>query len=146
MPDQSMQSVTVAAQPAEIMSVISDFASYSEWAEALTHCEVLSHYPDGSPAQVRFVVDAGMIQDDYVLAYDWAESQLRVDWDLVSSRLMKSQTGSYVLTPQGRQTEVTYALAVELDAPMLAMFRRQAEKAIMDVALRSLKKRVEGGR
>ena len=40
---------------------------------------------------------------------------------------------------------MTYALSVELSIPMLGMFKRQAEKMIMDVALRSLKKRVEAG-
>ena len=40
-------------------------------------------------------------------------------------------------------TEVTYRLAVDLDVPMLGMFKRKAEKMIMDTALKGLKKRVE---
>jgi hypothetical protein len=146
MPVRSTQSMTVAAQPAEIMSVIGDFAAYPGWADAVTTCEVLSSHPDGSADQVRFVVDAGMIQDDYVLAYAWTESRLRVDWELVTSQIMAAQSGSYTLTPMGRQTEVSYALEVELAIPMLALFKRRAEQAIMEVALRSLKKRVEAGR
>jgi hypothetical protein len=38
---------------------------------------------------------------------------------------------------------VTYQLAVELNMPMLGMFRRKAEKVIIDTALKELKKRVE---
>jgi hypothetical protein len=38
---------------------------------------------------------------------------------------------------------VTYTLAVELSVGMLGMFRRKAEKMIMDTALKQLKRRVE---
>jgi hypothetical protein len=36
-------------------------------------------------------------------------------------------------------------LAVDLNIPMLGMFKRKAEKVIMDTALKGLKKRVESG-
>ena len=38
---------------------------------------------------------------------------------------------------------MTYQLAVDLAVPMLGMFKRKAEKMIMDTALKGLKKRVE---
>jgi hypothetical protein len=38
---------------------------------------------------------------------------------------------------------VTYTLAVELGIGMLGMFKRKAERVIMDTALTELKKRVE---
>ena len=145
MATHAVQTVMIAAQPAEVMSVIGDFAAYPDWVEALSLCDVLSRHQDGSADQVRFVVSTGIVQDDYVLDYTWAPSRLRVDWTLVSSQVMSSQDGSYTLAPQGRDTEVTYALSVELSIPMLAMFKRQAEKMIMDMALRSLKARVEAG-
>jgi hypothetical protein len=146
MPDQSSQSVLVAAQPAEIMAVIGDFPNYPRWAEALTECEVLSWFADGSAEQVRFTLDAGMLKDTYVLAYTWAGTGLRVDWRLVSSQVQRSHEGSYVLLPVGRQTEVTYALSLELDLPLITVFKRRAEQAIMDTALKSLKQRVESAR
>ncbi|MDX6255748.1 MAG: hypothetical protein QOJ11_2082 [Frankiales bacterium] len=145
MPDQSSQSVTVAAQPAEILAIIGDFARYPEWADSVTTCEVISRHADGSADQVHFVVEAGMIQDDFVLAYTWDESRLRVDWELVRGQLQRSHNGSYALEPQGRETRVTYTLSLDLTVPMLALFKRRAEKAVMDFALKSLKKRVEGG-
>jgi ribosome-associated toxin RatA of RatAB toxin-antitoxin module len=145
MATQATQRVMIAAQPAEVMSVIGDFAAYPDWVEALSSCEVLSQHRDGSAERVRFVVSTGIVQDDYVLTYTWAPNRLRVDWQLVSSQIMTEQTGSYTLAPKGRDTEVTYALSVELSMSMLAMFKRQAEKMIMDVALRSLKARVEAG-
>jgi ribosome-associated toxin RatA of RatAB toxin-antitoxin module len=145
-PSRSSQSLVVAAQPAEILSVIGDFPAYPQWAEAVQTCEVLARHADGAPDRVRFVIDAGLFKDDFVLAYRWDRNQLRVDWDLVSGELQRMQTGSYALEPQGRQTQVTYTLAVDLTVPLLALFKRRAEQAIMDAALTSLKKRVEGPR
>ena len=145
MADESTQSIDIDAPPAEIMAVIADFPAYPEWVGFVQHCEVLD--PDGRPGrphEVRFVLDAGVIKDDYVLAYDWAADGLRVDWTLVRGQLQKSQTGSYQLTAVGESTRVTYTLAVDLAMPMLGMFKRKAEKVILDTALRELKKRVEG--
>jgi hypothetical protein len=143
MPVRSTQAVVVAAQPAEIMAVVADFPSYPDWAEAVVTCEVLSAHPDGCPERVRFVLDAGMVEDDYVLAYEWPPGGLRVDWALVSSRVQRSHDGSYLLRPAGPRTEVTCALSLDLDLPTLGVFRRQAERVIMDTALKSLKRRVE---
>ena len=40
-------------------------------------------------------------------------------------------------------TEVVYDLTVELAIPMLGLFKRKAEKLIIDTALRGLKRHVE---
>jgi hypothetical protein len=39
---------------------------------------------------------------------------------------------------------VTYTLTVDITLPMIGMFKRKAEKTIIDKALKGLKKRVEG--
>lgn len=145
MADESTQSIDIDAPPAGIMAVIADFPAYPEWVGFVQNCEVLDlDGRPGRPHEVRFVLDAGVIKDDYVLAYDWAADGLRVDWTLVRGQLQKSQTGSYQLTAVGESTRVTYTLAVDLTMPMLGMFKRKAEKVILDTALRELKKRVEG--
>ena len=142
MADQSTQSILIDAPPAAIMAVIGDFAAYPEWAGSVKATEVLSAGPDGRPAQVKFMLDAGPIKDEYVLDYTWSGDE-RVDWNLVRANMQKSQQGSYVLVPRGGTTEVTYHLAVDLMIPMLGMLKRKAEKVIMDTALKELKKRVE---
>jgi hypothetical protein len=58
--------------------------------------------------------------------------------------MQKSQRGRYVLQPQGDATKVTYTLSVQLAVPMIGLFRRKAEKMIMDIALKDLKRRAEG--
>jgi ribosome-associated toxin RatA of RatAB toxin-antitoxin module len=142
MADQSTQSIVIAAPPAAIMAVIGDFAAYPQWAGSVKATEVLSTGADGRPAQVKFMLDAGPIKDEYVLDYTWSGDE-RVDWNLVRANMQKSQQGSYVLVPRGADTEVTYHLAVDLVIPMLGMLKRKAEKVIMDTALKELKKRVE---
>jgi hypothetical protein len=57
--------------------------------------------------------------------------------------MIQSQSGSYLLVPDGDQTDVTYSLTIELAIPMLGALRRKAERVVMDTALKELKKYVE---
>jgi carbon monoxide dehydrogenase subunit G len=128
-----------------VLAVIADIESYPEWTGQIKSASVVETGPDGRAAQARFVMDAGVLKDEYVLAYDWNDSG--VSWELVGkSAVQKSQKGSYSLSPKGSGTEVTYHLAVDIAMPMLGMFKRKAEKMIMDSALKELKKRVESRR
>jgi len=126
--------------------VICDFPRYPEWVSAAKRVEVVEEYEDGYASRVRFVLDAGVIQDEYTLAYEYAEDISRIEWQLVEpSRIQKKQHGSYDIEENDDGTStVTYTLAVELSIGMLGMFKRKAEKMIMDTALRELKRRVEG--
>jgi uncharacterized membrane protein len=145
MADTSTQSIQVQAPLDKVAAVICDFPRYPEWADAMKQVEVLSEYEDGYAAQVRFVIDAGVLADDYTLEYSYAEDLSRIEWHLVApSKTQKTQNGSYDLveSPDGTTT-VTYTLEVELSIGMLGMFRRKAEKMIMDTALKQLKNRVE---
>jgi carbon monoxide dehydrogenase subunit G len=143
MADQASSSITVNADKAAIMAVIADFESYPEWASMIRTVSVDETGPDGRGTQVSFVLDAGVLKDEYTLAYDW-QGDDRVDWHLVKGKALKSQEGAYVLEESGNGTLVTYRLAVDLTIPMLGMFKRKAEKVIIDTALKGLKKRVEG--
>jgi len=145
MADSTTQSITIDAPPDRVAAVICDFPRYPEWTEAMRAAEVVEEYEDGYASQVRFTIDAGVMADEYVLAYEYAEDLSRIEWHLVApSRMQRSQRGSYdvVGNPDGTST-VTYTLEVELSVGMLGMFRRKAEKMIMDTALKQLKRRVE---
>jgi hypothetical protein len=144
MADESTQSIVVDAPPADIMAVIADFPVYPEWANAVKETEVLAEFDDGKAREVRFTLDAGPFKDVYTLAYDWASDGLCVDWHLVKGQMQKAQKGQYLLTPEGDKTRVTYTLSVQLAVPMIGLFRRKAEKMIMDIALKELKRRAEG--
>ena len=146
MADTSTQSIVIDAPPDRVAAVIADFARYPQWVAAVKSAEVVEEYEDGYASQVRFVLDAGMLADEYTLAYEYAEDLSRIRWHLVApSRIQKAQEGSYDIEEHADGTStVTYTLAVELSIGMLGMFKRKAEKMIMDTALRELKRRVEG--
>ncbi len=107
--------------------------------------EVLEEYEDGYASQVRFVLDAGVLADEYTLQYEYAEDISRIEWHLVApSKMQKRQNGSYDIDGNDDGTStVTYTLEVDLAIGMLGMFRKKAEKMIMDTALKQLKRRVE---
>lgn len=144
--ESSTQSITIDADPSQIMSVIADFANYPSWANSVQHAEVLEEGPDGRARRVAFTLDAGIVRDSYELTYEWTGDQ-RVEWRLASGEMMRAQQGSYVLV-QGEdgRTTVTYTLSVDLVVPMLGLLKRKAERVVMDTALKELKKRVEAQR
>jgi ribosome-associated toxin RatA of RatAB toxin-antitoxin module len=139
--DRTSASIDIAAGPADIMAVIADFEHYPEWVDSMKSAEVLTWSGD-KPHTVRMVLDHNLVKDDYVLAYDWQPS--KVGWQLVQGTLLKEMDGAYELEPKGAQTTVTYHLAVDVNLPMIGLFKRKAEKTIIDGALKNLKKRVEG--
>ncbi|HEY0699943.1 MAG TPA: SRPBCC family protein [Micromonospora sp.] len=146
MADTTTQSIVIDAPGPRVAEVICDFTRYPEWTEAVKSVEVVEEYEDGYASQVRFVIDAGVLTDEYTLAYDYAEDISRIEWHLVQpSRMQKRQVGSYDIDDHGDGTcTVTYTLEVELAVGMLGMFRRKAEKMITETALKQLKRRVEG--
>jgi carbon monoxide dehydrogenase subunit G len=145
MADTSTRSISIAAPPDRIVAVICDFEHYPDWVGAVKSVDVTEEYEDGYASQVRFVLDAGVMSDEYTLAYEYAEDLSRIEWHLVEpSKMQKSQDGSYDIADNGDGTStVTYTLSVDLAIGMLGMFKRKAEKMIMDTALNELKRRVE---
>lgn len=142
MAESTSASIEISAPAAEVMAVIADFPSYPEWVDSIARSEVLT-YAAGQAETVRMVLLHPLVSDDYVLAYQWSPEV--VSWKLVQARLLKAMDGSYLLRPvAGGGTEVTYTLQVDVTMPMIGMFKRKAEKTIIDGALKGLKKRVEG--
>jgi carbon monoxide dehydrogenase subunit G len=143
MADRTTSSITVAAPRTLVMSVIADFPAYRDWATGVRSAEILESGPDGRALQVRFVLDAGLIKDSYVLAYQW-DADAAVHWDLADPGSMISEmSGGYRLADDGGGTRVTYDLAVGLRVPMLGVMKRRAEKTIVDTALKGLRDRAQ---
>ncbi|MGW4350849.1 SRPBCC family protein [Nocardia sp. NPDC004582] len=145
MADRTQRSIVIDAPSDRVMAVIADLESYPEWVAAARSVEVLDKQPDGRARTARFVLDAGVVKDTYTLAYTWRPDGRAVSWSLVAGELQKAQDGTYELIalPDGT-TQVVYELTVDLNIPMIGMFKRKAEKVITDTALKELKKRVEG--
>ena len=139
--DQTSASIDIAASPAEIMAVIADFERYPEWVDSMKSAEVLTTEDDRAKT-VRMELDHSLVKDRYVLTYDWSPD--RVTWKLVEGTLLRAMDGAYELASRGPVTAVTYHLKVDVNMPMIGLFKRKAEKTIVDGALKNLKKRVEG--
>jgi hypothetical protein len=143
MPDESTQSITIDADPAQIMAVIADFANYPLWTGSVKQAVVLEDGTDGRARRVAFSLDAGIVRDQYELVYVWT-GESKVEWELTEGQMMRAQHGSYQLDATGPgRTSVTYSLSVDLIIPMLGLLKRKAERVVMDTALKELKKRVE---
>ena len=125
------------------MTVIADFAAYPQWAGGVRSAEVTEPGADGRARAVRFVIDAGLSKDSYMLAYEW-DADTAVRWELAEGGSMISElSGGYLLADDGPGTRVTYDLAVGLKVPMLGIMKRRAEKTIIDTALKGLRTRAQ---
>ena len=141
MTEVSRSSILINAEPAAVMKVIADFPSYPQWITFIQAVEVLDSDETGRATVVRFVLDAGVVVDDYALAYTWSDDE--VSWQLVHATSIKAMDGSYRLKLVEGGTDVAYALSIDIDMPLLGVFKRKAEQVLIDTALRALKVRVE---
>jgi ribosome-associated toxin RatA of RatAB toxin-antitoxin module len=141
--DKTAQTIYIDADPATVMDVIADIGSYPDWVAEYKETEVLDLDDGGYPSKARLQLDAAVLKDNMVLAYEWPSDHQSVTWSLVSSSLLKSLDGAYRLSPNGSGTDVTYELSVDLIIPMIGLLKRKAERRLTDTALKDLKKRVE---
>jgi ribosome-associated toxin RatA of RatAB toxin-antitoxin module len=141
--DKTAQTIYIDADPATVMDVIADIGSYPDWVAEYKETEVLDVDDEGYPRQARLVLEAAVLKDTMVLAYDWPADHRSVTWSLVSSTLLRALNGAYRLSPKGSGTDVTYELSVDLIIPMIGLLKRKAERRLTDTALKDLKKRVE---
>ena len=143
MTDRTSASITVAADRATVMGVISDFGTYPEWAKGVSSAEVVESGPGGRPLRVRFGLDVSVIKDSYVLAYEW-DGDAGVSWRLAEAGSMVTEmSGAYQLVTDGPATNVSYELAVGTRMPLPGLVKRRAERSIIDTALKGLKARAE---
>jgi ribosome-associated toxin RatA of RatAB toxin-antitoxin module len=141
--DSTVQTIFIDADPKTVMKVIADISSYPQWVSEYPETEVLEADDEGYPKTARLVLEAKVLKDTMVLAYDWPPDRNSVRWSLVSSSLLRSLNGAYLLSPKGTGTDVTYELSVDLIIPMIGLLKRKAERILTDTALKDLKKRVE---
>jgi len=142
--------VLIEASPAQVLGVIGDIESYPKWT-AFTKANVLETDDAGNPVLVEFSFDMGAFKDEQTMRYEWPSAievdsgECLVKWQVVTSNLLKSLTGSYRVSGQGggSQTQVAYELTMEVAMPLISAMRKRAEKMIVDTALQGLKKRVE---
>jgi carbon monoxide dehydrogenase subunit G len=146
MAERTSGDIQIAASPAEVMAVITDYEAYPQWAIGVKKTEVTKRDAKGRPAEVAFEVSQMGVSASYTLAYRYKAADRGVSWSTRSaSGAVKDIAGEYVLEPSGTGTKVTYRISIETAIPMIGFVKRQAERAIIGTALGGLKKRVESG-
>lgn len=136
--------IVVEATPEEILDVIADLESMTQWSDPHQSVEVLERHADGRPATVKMRVKAAGITDEQVIAYTWAKN--KVSWTLISSGQQRSQDASYTLTPHSDQTadktKVTFEISVDPMVPLPGFVLKRAIKGTIDAGTKGLRDRV----
>lgn len=132
-----------AAEPEQVFAVATDLEAYPEWADGVTAVEVLETDADGRPKRARFEVDGFIKRISYELLYEY-DPPHRIVWTAVPGPDIRSMEGYYEFTPKaGGGTEIVYALLVDPAFTVPGFLRRQAERQIVQAAIRGLRTRAE---
>ncbi len=132
--------ITIEATPDEIMGVLVDLESLTQWSSTHQKVEVLERDGEGRPTKSRQVVKVVGISDEQVLDYTMHDDG--VSWTLVSSKQQRAQEGRYTLTPAGDATEVHFELTIDPLVPLPGFLLRRGAKGLMETATDGLRKRV----
>ena len=143
MAERTEGTIRIEASPAEVMAVIADFESYPDWSGEIRKTEVLETDRQGRGKRVAFEISAGPINAAYKLDYVYHDDDGGMEWTFVEGSPLRNLEGEYLLEQDGQGTTVRYRLTVDPGIPMMGFMKRQAEKKIIDTALKGLKKRVE---
>jgi ribosome-associated toxin RatA of RatAB toxin-antitoxin module len=132
--------VVIEATPDEILDVLFDLESLTEWSSAHQEVEVLERDEQGHPTKSRQVVKIVGVADEQVLAYTVHDDG--VSWTLVKAKQQRAQEGRYTLTPDGEGTKVRFELTVEPLVPLPGFLIKKGAKGLMETATDGLRKRV----
>ena len=132
--------ILIEATPEEILDVIADLESLTEWSPAHQSSEVLERGDDGRPSVAKMKVKAAGITDEQVVAYTWGDNT--VSWTLVSAGQQRAQDATYTLTPEGEATRVTFDISLDPIVPLPGFLLKRTIKGQVDTATEGLRKRV----
>jgi hypothetical protein len=132
--------VVIEATPGEIMDVLTDLETLTEWSPTHQKVEVLERDAEGRPSKSRQVVKIVGITDEQVLDYTVYDDG--VGWTLVSSKQQRAQTGRYTLKADGDSTQVRFELTVDPTVPVPGFLIKRGAKGLMETATDGLRKRV----
>jgi hypothetical protein len=131
----------IDATPDEIMDVLFDLESLTEWSSAHQKVEILERDDQGRPKRSKQVVKIVGVSDEQVLDYSVHDDG--VSWTLVSSKQQRAQDARYTLTPEGGKTRVIFELTVDPTVPLPGFVVKKGAKGLMETATDGLRKRVE---
>ncbi len=139
----SVQSVTdIQATVSEIMEVLADVESLTEWSDAHRAVEIREVDGDGWPIVVWSKISQFGVADEQTVRYEWYDGE--VSWGLEApSGSQKLQNARYTLTDNGDgSTHVVFDLEVDLKIKLPGMVVKRAQKSIADTATKGLRAEV----
>lgn len=140
----TVRTSVATAEPEAVFAVAVDLESYPEWADGVTNVEVLERDAAGMPRRARFEVDGFIKQITYELEYEY-DPPHAITWRAIPGPDIKDMEGYYRFNPrEGGGTEIVYALRVEPTFTVPGFLRKQAERQIVQAAVRGLSRRAEG--
>jgi ribosome-associated toxin RatA of RatAB toxin-antitoxin module len=141
----TIRSTETTASPEEVFAVAVDVEAYPDWATGVASVEILDRDDQGRPARAVFSIDGFIKRISYELEYSYEEPHL-ISWTAVPGEDISEMEGSYEFRElDAGGTAIAYALRVNPNFTVPGFLRRQAEKQIVQAALRGLKRRAEGG-
>lgn len=132
--------IVIEASPEEVLDVIADLESLTEWSAPHQSSEVIERGDDGRPSVAKMKVKAAGITDEQVVAYTWGENT--VSWTLVSATQQRAQDATYTLTPEGENTRVKFDISIDPLVPLPGFLIKRTIKGVMDTSTEGLRKRV----
>jgi hypothetical protein len=132
--------VVIDATPDEIMDVLLDLESLTEWSPFHKEVEILEWDDEGRPTKSRQTVKIVGVTDEQVLDYSVHDDG--VSWTLVSAKQQRAQEGRYTLKPEGDSTRVHFELTVDLSVPLPGFLVKRGARGLMDTATQGLRERV----
>src|SRR2546425_11991638 len=139
MAEQGEASIEIAASPADVLDVITDFAAYPTWAQGVKKAQVRKKDSRGRTNEVFFEVGQMGIGASYTLSYRYKAKDGGIAWKSTkASGAVKSIKGEYLLEALRKGTRVTYRLELEPAVGLGGFMKRQAERTIINTALGGL--------
>lgn len=132
--------VVIEATPEEIMDVLFDLESLTEWSSVHQKVDVLERDDEGHPTKSRQTVKLVGVSDEQELAYTVHDDG--VSWTLLNAKQQRAQDGRYTLTPEGDGTRVRFELTVDLVMPVPGFLVKKGAKSLMETATKGLRERV----
>ncbi|MDQ3210126.1 MAG: SRPBCC family protein [Actinomycetota bacterium] len=145
--EQAEGSIVIDAPLEDVMEVVEDFESYTEWADVRS-VDVRQRGEGGRATEVAFEVDVPVLgKASYTLTYRYAPGDTGLSWITSEARgAIRDIRGEYLLHEiSDSETKVTYRLGVELGVLVPGFLRSEGAKRVIENALEKLKRRVEMG-
>ena len=140
----SVGSEIISAGIDEIALALFAIESYPNWTDGITKVSDVRRNSKGDIDLATLTINAGNIQDEITLEYDWSGAPNRLSFRAIKGKYLKKMDGAYILESiNSKSTRVTYELSVSISGLIPQFMITNQEKVTITRALVQLKEYVE---